>query len=250
MRYSDIIGESIDLDWDDDESSNEAPKGKPLTPQQQKQLRLHQQKKDREKFRADERKRREREEEIYSPENDSYGIEGSRHVPKSVVGYQPFKWAMIRFGKFGQRSKVGFDAEMRREMGNMTHEAGVSCFRGTPYKTGFLIREHAGRSSWTVGFDPNRLLYPWATQMYPQYVRWKKDQTPMDIFLIHGHLVSFGKNNEWLTAGADGEYLLDTTKPYKTTRIEPDKLWLDDRITLQMFYENRKFSNTSDGDYS
>jgi hypothetical protein len=238
MRYKDIVGEAIDFDWgDDDYVSDETPKNKPLTPQQQQMLRQHQQKKDREKFRSDERKRREREEELYSPE-DSYGIEGSRHVPKSVVGYQPFKWPMIRFGKFGQRSKVGFDADMRREMGNMTHEAGVSCFRGMSYKGGILIREHEGRSSWTVGFDPNRLLYPWAKQMYPQYVRWKTDHTPMDIFLIQGHLVSFGKNNEWLTVGADGEYLLDTIKPYKSSHIEPDKLWLDDRTTLQMFYDN------------
>ena len=255
MRYQDIVGEALELDWgddvddevQDDEVQDNAPKGKPLTPQQQQQLAVHQQKKDREKFQAAEKKRRDREAQLYDPD-DSYGTKGSKHVPKSAVGYKPFKWPMIRFGKFNQRSRVGFDAEMRREMGNVTHEAGVSCFRGMPYNNGILIREHEGRSSWTVGFDPTRLLYPWAKQMYPQFVRWKKDHTPMDVFLITGHLVSFGKNNEWLDVGADGEYLIDTKKPYKTAHIGPDKLWLDDRLTLEQFYEKGNFSHSSDDD--
>ena len=70
----------------------------------------------------------------------------------------------------------------------------------------------------------------------------------MDVFLITGHLVSFGKNNEWLDVGADGEYLIDTKKPYKTAHIGPDKLWLDDRLTLEQFYEKGNFSHSSDDD--
>lgn len=214
-------------DYDDDikgELTLRKPTGTSLTAQQQQQLALHKQKKNKEKFKSDERKRREREEELYDPPDNFYGDKGVRHVPKSVVGYKPFKWPMIRFGKFGQRSQVGFDAEMRREMGNISHEAGVSCFKGMLYKNGVLIREHEGKSSWSVGFDLNRLLYPWARQMYPQYVRWKKTGTQMDIFLIQGHLVSFGTNDQWLDVGSDGEYLLDTKKPYKTSYISPDKL--------------------------
>ena len=55
MRYQDIVGEALELDWGDDvddEVQDNAPKGKPLTPQQQQQLAVHQQKKDREKFQA------------------------------------------------------------------------------------------------------------------------------------------------------------------------------------------------------
>lgn len=245
MRYREIISEAVSLDWDDDypdEITDTTPKGRLLTPQQQQQLRTHQLKKDREKFRSAERSRRERESELFDPEDDYYGEKGSRHVPKSAVGYKPFKWPMIRFGKFGQRSKVGFDAEMRREMGNVTHESGVSCFKSMPYKTGFLIREHEGRSNWTAGFDPSKLLYPWARQLFPQFVNWQKTGKPMDIFVIYGHLVSFGKNNEWLSVGADGEYLLDTAKPFKSKNCPPDQLWLHDHITLSKYYETGNFT--------
>ena len=207
---------------------------------------MHKEKQDREKFRSAERARREREADLYDPEDNYYGDQGTRHVPKSAVGYKPYKWPMIRFGKFGKQSKVGFDAEVRREMGNVTHEAGVSCFKSMPYKTGYLILEHAGKSSWTVGFDPARLLYPWARQMYPQYLRWKKTGTPMDIFLIRGHLVSFGKNNEWLSVGADGEYLLDTTKPFQRENCHPDQLWLTHYVTLEQYYQTGKFYIRSD----
>lgn len=144
---------------------------------------------------------------------------------------------MIRFGKFRSQSKVGLDAEMRRELGNVTHEAGVSCFRAIDYNDGYLIMEHAGASSWTYGFDANKLLYPWLRQKRPQFNRWLHDGTPMDIFVVRGHLASFGKNDEWLSCGADGEYLLDTNKPYNAEHVNPDHLWPSSLITLRRFYE-------------
>lgn len=243
MRIYELLNEAIDLDWGDvDDDADTAPTGQQLTLQQQRILGQHQLKRDRLAWRAAERKRRAREDRLYQPDDGGYHDRpGSRHVPKSAVGYRPNKWPMIRFGKFRDRSLIGFDAEMRREMGNATHEAGVSCFKGQPYKGGYLITEHQGRSSWAVGFDEARMLLPWARQHHPQYLRWRADHTPMDIFVVHGHLVSFGANREWLDVGADGEYLLDTRRPYHSENLAPDRLWLSDRQTLEQYYETNRF---------
>lgn len=249
MRYREIINE-IELDYgdfDDESDTRDKPPIKAVDYRQQRVLDRHRQKQNRAAFRSAEQKRREREQELYAPDHDYYGNSGSRHVPKSAVGYRPFAWPMIRFGLFRSTSKIGFDAEMRREMGNVTHEMGVSCFRAIEHRQGYLILEHAGRSSWTGGsFDPDRMLYPWVRQMRTKFERWLHEGTPMDIFLLRGHLVAYGKHNEWLSCGADGEYLLDTSKPYKSEQIDANHLWLTDRMSLRQYYETTR-PHWSDG---
>lgn len=212
-----------------------------LSYDQERMLKQHTMKQDRQQFRTKEQRRREKEANIYYPENDPYATP-SRLVPKSQVGYKPFKWPMIRFGKFGSRSKVGFDAQMRREMGNITHEAGISCFQSMQVDDKYIILSHSGGSSWAVGFDESRLLYPWLNKMYPRYVKFKTTGQPMDIFLIRGHLVSAGYNRDWLETGADGEYLIDTRKPYKQTTLNPDQVMLGSRneFSIENYYQQQQ----------
>jgi len=237
MRYHELMVEEVDDEFDFGED-DPIDQPSPLDWRQQRMLDRYRQKQNRGTFRTAERKRREREEELYSPAHDYYGTEGSRNVPKSLTGYRPFKWPMIRFGLFRNRSMVGFDAEMRRDMGNKTHEPGISCFRSQDYQNGYLIMAHEGRSSWTVGFEYEKMLYPWLRQACPQYRRWQQDGTPMDIFVLRGHLTSYGKNNEWLEVGSDGEYLLNPMKPYERRHLSPDRLWLSERATLQQYYDD------------
>lgn len=66
----------------------------------------------------------------------------------------------------------------------------------------------------------------------------------MDIFVVHGHLVSFGANREWLDVGADGEYLLDTRRPYHSENLAPDRLWLSDRQTLEQILRDQSLPST------
>jgi len=168
--------------------------------------------------REKERKRFEHEQEIET-----------RHVAKSVIGYKPFKIPLIRFGKFKSVSRNFLPAAFRREMGNVTHEQGVSCFRSMGFKDGFLLMEHPGEPVYGLTdcfkIIPHIIIKPLIKYVY--------DGVPMDIFLIHGHCISFGKNNEWLSVGSDGELLLDTTKPYKMEQIGPEKIYIRDRNLIE-----------------
>jgi hypothetical protein len=38
-------------------------------------------------------------------------------------------------------------------------------------------------------------------------------------------LISHGKSNDWLSLGADGEYLLDTSKPYQQAILPPEHVY-------------------------
>ncbi len=242
MKLHDLFEEEneyFELEWDDEPTINRR-----LPMDQQHMLDRHDKKKTRSLFRKSERQRREKEERIYAPEDDYYGVNRSRHVPKSIVGYKPFKWPMIRFGKFRERSRVGFDAEMRADIGNITHESGVSCFHAMAHDGGYLIMEHDGASSWSGTYNPIRMLMPWVRRFRPQYDRWKKDGTPMDIFILRGYLVAHGYDREWLTTGQDGEYLMDIRKPHRVEHVTPDRVWISDRMTLQEYYERNPMGHT------
>ena len=148
-----------------------------------------------------------------------------RGVQKSIVGYKPFKFPLIRFGKFGKASRNFLPIEFRREMGNVTHEAGVSCYSGIPYKDGYQFKlPHTDRASYNVtnSFIPTE-------KELKGILNYIDHKTPMEIFLIHGHLKSHGKSNDWLDLGADGEYLLDTSKPFKQEFLLPTKVYIGDK---------------------
>lgn len=191
---------------------------------------------DREKWRQQQQKR------YRNDMDDDPEFMSRRDIQKSLVEYKPFKFPLIRFGKFGKASRNYLPAEMRQEMGNVTHEAGVSCYMGSPYKDGYeFYLPHPDRAaydvaSWQYNPTENELKSLW---------KYLQDGTPMDIFLIHGHLKSFGNGNSWLHLGADGEYLLDTSKPHKKETLLPTQVY-HGRMNL-VDYIFTKFRNGRQG---
>lgn len=169
-----------------------------------------------------------------------------RSIQKNLVGYKPFKFPLIRFGKFGSRSRNFLDAEMRQEMGNVTHEVGVSAYLGMPYKDGWSFDlPHPDRASYNAGAKRWDSSYSPTEAELKQLWNYIQHGTPMDIFLLRGHLVSYGRSNDWLNLGADGEYLLDTSKPYQQEILSPEKVYPSDRNLVQSILS--RFKNGIDG---
>jgi hypothetical protein len=154
-----------------------------------------------------------------------------RHLPKSQINYKPLRTPFIRFGKFRKSSQIFLDPEMRAEMGNVTHEVGVSCFEAYAWKDGFIVMEpHTDRATYQIN-DPFGLIFH---NFQRSLIAYLDHQQPMDIFLIYGHLASFGKNQEMVSLGSDGEFLLDMTKPYTSSLIAPEHIYMDDRTNRNL----------------
>jgi hypothetical protein len=159
-----------------------------------------------------------------------------RHIPKSQIGYKPFGIPLVRFGKFGTRSgnylyysgDADADSELRNSTGLdattwPTHESGVSCFQASKRADGWDVFEPNPSRATHATDDPFALVH----NFVPQLIRYQDTGQPMDIFLIFGHLKSFGKAQEWLDLGADGEFLLDTSKPYKAENLAPEQIFIN-----------------------
>jgi hypothetical protein len=187
----------------------------------------------RNRLKQDKEKWREKQKNRFNKEQDWEG----RHTPKSQVSYKPFKTPLIRFGKFRERSKIYLDAEFRQEMGNPTHEAGVSVYEAISFKDGFYVIPPDPFKSVYYCTDSFALLEKFKNQI----INYIKNNTPIDIFLIYGHLCSFGKQNEWLSLGSDGEFLLDIKQPYKMTVLKPEQLYMTERppLNLLQWFEKR-----------
>jgi hypothetical protein len=172
---------------------------------------------------------REREQQRYQREEEM--LRHSRHIPKSQIGYKPFGIPLIRFGRFGKQSQIGLygDADDQSEVYmtdpesvglQASHESGVSVYRGLREPYGWLVCE-PDRSSYnmTDTFAP-------IDKFKVQLIRYLNSGVPMDIFLLYGHLVSLGRQNEYLDLGSDGEYLLDTRRPYRQSVLKPEEVFM------------------------
>ena len=218
---------SDEFDYDDDDAP--VPATKPVPYQFLKYLKKHQARQNRQRWRTTQQNR-------YRHENDDDYIERTRHVPKSQMGYKPFKIPLIRFGKFRQSSRNFLDAEFRAEMGNVTHEAGVSCFTASIWQDGYLLHEPDRDRAVYNNTDPFGLIF---TGFQAALIAYLDHQQPMDIFLLHGHLASFGKNQEMLSLGSDGEFLLDVTRPYTSERLAPEHIYIGEKMNLIQWFEAR-----------
>ena len=95
-------------------------------------------------------------------------------------------------------------------------------YLGLPYKDGYQFElPHSDRASYGV----SRSFIPTKNDLRG-LLNYIDHGIPMEIFLIHGHLKSYGKSNDWLDLGSDGEYLLDTTKPFKQEILSPKKVYV------------------------
>jgi hypothetical protein len=226
MNMRDIMAlfEADEFDYGFDEVDASDAHVKPfafLNSLQQKVLDKHKARQDKIVYRDKQRKRFDKEAKMIDA--DGYDAPATRHIPKSQVGYKPFKIPLIRFGKFKSRSRIGLDAEFRAEMGGGTHEVGVSCYEGYPMANGcYELMEPRGGAVW----DSSGNQFCVAESYVKSLINYLDHGIPMDIFLIHGHLCSFGKELEWLDVGSDGEYLLDASKPYKQVTISPEKIFV------------------------
>jgi hypothetical protein len=128
------------------------------------------------------------------------------------------------------------DAEFRAEMGNVTHEAGVSCYTASTWRDGYLLQEPYTDRAVYNNTDPFSLILHGFQSALIDYL---DHQQPMDIFLMHGHLMSFGANQEMLSLGSDGEFLLDVSRPYKSERIAPEQIYFSAKMNLIQWFETR-----------
>ena len=229
-----ILLEGDDFDYGDDFDDEEEAVPVKNTPYQflnsldQYKAKKHDQRqKNRVSWRQQQRQRYENDIE----DSDETDFMSKRTIQKSVVGYKPFQFPLIRFGKFGKASRNFLPADMRQEMGNVTHEAGVSCYLGHKVDNGYSFDlPHPDRAS----YDVTSWKYQPTRSEIQQLINYLDNGTPMDIFLLHGHLVSHGKANDWLTLGADGEYLLNVNKPYDMKTLKPEEVFVDWRGKLNL----------------
>lgn len=224
--YRDGLELDYDIDFDDDIGNNRNPPARRKAPSPE--LQKHLTRKDRISWREKQRQR-------YRDEQD-VDVEKTRHIPKSSVKYRAGKDPLIRFGKFGKRSSIGFDPEFRDEMlAGATHESGVSCYFAHQQGDKYLIIEPNPARS--IGYSHD-VLSPILGKFKQQMIRYLDQGVPMDIFLIRGHLVSFGRDKEWLAVGSDGEPLLDAYKPFTSERIAPERVMIN-RMTLVEYFDKK-----------
>lgn len=224
----------VDEDDDDFEQSDQPVKQVPpyqflrlLTKHQAKQNKAQWRKKQRRRFRDEEQ----------AAEEYERSWSGSRHVAKSQMGYKPFGMSFIRFGKYRMRSRIFLDPELRSEMGNVTHEEGVSCYQATPWQDGYLVHQpDSSRAAYGVS-DPFGLIFRTFDR---QLINYLDHGVPMDIFLMRGHLVSFGRNKEMISLGSDGEFLLDLSKPHTSEPIAPEQVYLSEKSNLVQAFNHIK----------
>lgn len=174
----------------------------------------------------------------YDRETEMADDDRFRHIAKSQARYQPNTKPLIRFGLFRQHSQTFLmspeppeDERYDPDWQFARNEVGVSCYEGYWHGSYWQVLEPmTNRASYNVT-RPFAPIYKFGKQMLDYMDHGK----PMDVFLIYGHLKSFGKSQEMLSLGADGEYLLDTSQPYTTTRLNPDIVYIE-RLKLADFF--------------
>lgn len=147
------------------------------------------------------------------------------------------RWIFIRFGSMPSegRSRFGLAREdnedgvddWRRELGGMTHEAGVSVFKAYRHPSFrdhyVLIEPHFTMARYGVS-EPLEHLFA---------VMGDRDE-PKSAVKVDGLLKTIRAldGTTRIELGSDGEYLIDAFRPYTTQNIGLDQLWMGDRTRI------------------
>jgi hypothetical protein len=150
----------------------------------------------------------------------------------------------IRFGKIPKTGKSNFGLakddtedyqdEWRKETCNKTHEDGVSVFQA--------YRHHNDPDGWIIQM-PNFSLARYGISNEETYLqsilpanvlcKWQKNHSTPVVHLILGSIVkSVGKKKIYAELGSDGEYLIDTSKPFKTSVIPLENIYISEKNKL------------------
>ena len=135
----------------------------------------------------------------------------------------------IRFGKIPklEQSSIGLDDEMRAEMGNATHESGVSVYKASmrPNGKGYnLLDTNSEKAKYDIGGN-------YISDMFEEI--FKDAIAYGDIFLVTGTKLK--------QTGSDGEPLLRNVSVIK--RLKLSDIFLDDRSDVPA---SEIFSKTHD----
>ena len=137
----------------------------------------------------------------------------------------------IRFGRFsGGRSKVGLDAEFRREvLAGKQYEAGLSVYFAKPFKNGYQIIEPESRRA-AYGIGSNYFGHMISNIFMPEIAR-------ENIFLIKGNLIKspdvyYDDQEEQYVrtgrttyeVGSDGEPVIENPRIVKN--LSPEEVYL------------------------
>ena len=182
-----------------------------------------------------------------------------------MVGYLPYSPEMdtqhfIRFGKpnkFG-RSVFGLAADdnedgpdqWRIESGNKTHEAGISVFvasRSISDPNGWVIHIPDFRNARYS--PPSQASYIQSILPKPLFSKWMHDHKTPVAYWIDGSIVT-SKLRKGLAAelGSDGEYLINTSKPFTSHVIPLENIYISEKERLvdwltELDFWNRECSN-------
>lgn len=151
-------------------------------------------------------------------------------------------WIFLRFGDLpkSKRSICGIvidEAEdyangWREELGNMTHESGISIFRGYRHPSHpdnyVLLDPHYDLARYHVGGLTSHLL---------AIIPHVDDLSEIKMMKINGSLKTIKGLDGTLRCdlGSDGEYLLDGFKPHDVQEIALDTVWVSEKENVADF---------------
>lgn len=156
-------------------------------------------------------------------------------------------WLFIRFGPIPANGKSLFglardDNEdgpdaWRQELGNMSHEAGMSVFRAW---------RHADHLNEFILIEPNFQLARYGVPDFETYLlsllpdEFGADR--MSVSLVQGSLTTIKAFDGTLRCdlGSDGEYLLNCARPLRSLSLQISDIWIAPSVSLEKMLEKSR----------